>query len=178
MFSLECQYSGSALLGFNRQISSHFLHTGILKSGKKMVISTGIVWMRRLVLFWYCFWNQNWVRNFVGLCINIVRFWYLKLFHSSGKKKEFNFFMVEVPVILKLVPWIFFPYSVRIRGKIDKKKLYLNTSHDLFWSYHHCTKTASCGFGHITEEMFTGKLFFVKCIIHQCKFLIRFSCKG
>ena len=130
MFWLECQYSGSALLGFNRQTSSYFLHTGIIKSGKKMVISSGIVWMRILVLFWYCFWNQNWVRNFVGLCINIVRFWYLKLFHSSGKKKEFNFFMVEVPIILKPVHWIFFPYSVRIRGKMGKKKLYLNTSYD------------------------------------------------
>ena len=161
MFWLECQYSGSALLGFNRQTSSYFLHTGIIKSGKKMVISSGIVWMRILVLFWYCFWNQNWVRNFVGLCINIVRFWYVKLFHSSGKKKEFNFFMVEVPIILKPVHWIFFPYSVRIRGKMGKKKLYLNTSYDVFWSYHHCTKLLPADLVKFTEEMFTGKLHFL-----------------
>ena len=157
MFSLECQYSGSALLGFNRQTSSYFLHTGIIKSDKKMVISSGIVWMRRLVLFWYCFWNQNWVRNSSD-CVLISSDSGIWNFFIALEKKKFNFFMVEVPIILKPVHWIFFPYSVRIRGKMGKKKLYLNTSHDVFWSYHHCTKTASCGFGHITEEMFTGKL--------------------
>ena len=160
MFSLECQYSGSALLGFNRQTSSYFLHTGIIKSGKKMVISSGIVWMRILVLFWYCFWNQNWVRNSSD-CVLISSDSGIWNFFIALEKKKFNFFMVEVPIILKPVHWIFFPYSVRIRGKMGKKKLYLNTSYDVFWSYHHCTKLLPADLVKFTEEMFTGKLHFL-----------------
>ena len=160
MFWLECQYSGSALLGFNRQTSSYFLHTGIIKSGKKMVISSGIVWMRRLVLFWYCFWNQNWVRNSSD-CVLTSSDSGIWNFFIALEKKKFNFFMVEVPIILKPVHWIFFPYSVRIRGKMGKKKLYLNTSYDVFWSYHHCTKLLPADLVKFTEEMFTGKLHFL-----------------